>query len=79
MAISGAKLTFCGGENWEYKSSRGRNKPIRETNKKSGDLFFLFRTVKLLYFVGAPFEFNGRAPFKLVTSLLVLKVNANKI
>ena len=34
----------------------GRKKPI-----KSDDLF--------LYLVGAPFEFSGRAPFKLVTPL----------
>ena len=44
MAIRGAKLTFDGGKKiWEYKSFRGRKKPIRKTNKKSGDLFlFVF-------------------------------------
>ena len=31
--------------------------------------FFFLETVKFLYFVGAPFEFSGRAPFKLVTPL----------
>ena len=72
MAIRGAKLTLGGGKKmWEYKSSRGSNKPIRKTNKKGGDLFFFLETVSILYFVGAPFEFNGRAPFKLVTPLLI--------
>ena len=45
MAISGAKLTF-GGENkfWEYKSSRGRKKPItiRKANKKVATFFLFF-------------------------------------
>ena len=58
---------------WEYKSSRrggGGNKPIRKTKKKWRHFFLFFETVKILYFVGAPFEFSGRAPFKLVTPLL---------
>ena len=29
-----------------------------------------YKTVKKLYFVGAPFEFCGRAPFKLITPLI---------
>ena len=65
MAIRDAKLTFgCGKNVWEYKSSRGRNKPIRKTNNKKWQLFvvvFVLETVKILYFVGAP--------FKLVTPL----------
>ena len=36
---------------------------LSEKPKKSGDLFlFVLETVKNLYFVGAPFEFNGHAP-----------------
>ena len=47
-------------------------KAYKKNQKKSGDLFFFFfLTVKLLYSVGAPFEFSGRAPFKLVTPLIV--------
>ena len=70
MAIKGAKLTLGGGEKiWEYKSSRGRNKPIRKTKKKWRHFFFFFLTVKFLYFVGASFELNGRAPFKVVLPL----------
>ena len=68
MAIRGAKLTF-GGRNffWEYKSSRGH---IRKNNKKEAIFVFVFlETVKFLYFIGAPFEFSGRASFKLVTPL----------
>ena len=43
VAIKGAKLTLGGEEKiWEYKSSRGRNKPIRKTKKKWRHfLFFL--------------------------------------
>ena len=70
IGIRGAKLKFGGGK---YKSSReGGNKPIRKP-KKCGDLFFcfFFGDSKILYFVGAPFEFSGRTPFKLVTPLPV--------
>ena len=56
MAIRGAKLTVV-GKNREYKSSRGRKKPIRKTKKKSGaiqtryttdycDLILLFSSLK---------------------------------
>ena len=63
---------------WEKNSGvqklQGSNKPIRKTNKKVATFFFFFffflETVKMLYFVGAPFEFSGRAPFKLVTLLV---------
>ena len=73
MTIRGAKLTFGGGKNfWEYKSSRGSNKPIRKTTKKWRPFLFVLETVKMLYFVRAPFEFRGRAPFKLVTPLGLL-------
>ena len=62
-----AKLTFGVGKHfWEYKSSRGRKQPIRKTKKAAIFLFF----VTFLYFVGAPFEFSGRAPFKPVTPLI---------
>ena len=75
MYHTSAKLTFGGGEKifGGTKSSRGRQKasggakklqgrkkPIRKTEKNSGDLFFFFfffffleETVKN-YFVGAP-------------------------
>ena len=68
MAIRGAKLTFgVGGKIWEYKSSSGRKKPIRIIKEKWATFFL--EKLKMLYFVGAPFEFSGRAPFKLVTPL----------
>ena len=75
MAIRGAKLTFGGGENFlGVQKLQGAQKAYIKNPKKSGDLFcccFFWRqyTVKILYFVGAPFEFSGRAPFKLVTPL----------
>ena len=73
MAIKEAKLTFGGSKkNWEYKSSRGRKKPIRKTNKQKWQPFFsflFFGDSKILYFVWALFEFSGQAPFKLVTPL----------
>ena len=63
-----AKLTFGGGEKYlgvqkapggtkklqgAPKSSRGRKKPIRNTEKIVVTFFFQ-ETVKILYFVGAP-------------------------
>ena len=75
MAIrAGAKLTFGGGKqivgSTKAPGGGGGNKPIRKTKKKWRHFFLFFETVKILYFVGAPFEFSGRAPFKLVTPLL---------
>ena len=75
MAIRGAKLTFGGGK--KNLGVQKLNKPIRKTKKKKWRPFFLFvffflfflETVKCLYFLGAPFGLNGRAPFKLVTPL----------
>ena len=75
MAIRGAKLTFGGGKqifgSKKAPGGGGGQQAYKKNHKKSGDLFFFFlETVKILYFVGAPFEFSGRAPFKLVTPLL---------
>ena len=56
MYHTSAKLTFGGGEKifGVQKAPGGAKKPIRKTEKNSGDLFLIFRTVKMLYFVGAP-------------------------
>ena len=54
---------------WWWETIFGSDKPIRKTKKKWRP-FFILETVKILYFVGAPFELNGRAPFKLVTPML---------
>ena len=72
MAIRGAKLTFGGGVNFlGVQKLQGVQKAYKKNQKKSVDLFYyFFLTVKILYFVGAPYEFSGRAPLKLVTPLL---------
>ena len=67
-------------KSWGFKKLQGGAKiNVRWWENFFGSTKSFRGTVKFLYFVGAPFEFNGRAPFKLVTPLLVLKVNADKI
>ena len=48
-----ANLAFGGREKniWRYKKLQGGKKPVRKTEKKSGDLFFFFflETVKNLW------------------------------
>ena len=77
----GAKLTFGGGKNWEYKSSRGRKKPTRKKNQKVATFFcFYFEDSKMfVLYVGAPFEFSGRAPFKLFTPLDIISIQLSAI
>ena len=63
MAIRGAKLTFDGGGKFlGVRKLQGTQQACKKNQKK-------VVTVKVLYFIGAPFEFNGRAQFKLVTPL----------
>ena len=71
MAERDAKLTFGGGKQiLGVQKAPGDATNLKEKPEKSGDLFlFVLETVKILYLVRAPFEFNGRAPFKLVTPL----------
>ena len=74
MAIRGAKLIVGGGKNLlGVQKLRGRNKPIRKTKKKWRPFFCFLETENFLYFVGTPFESSGRAPFKLVTPLVIGK------
>ena len=50
---------------------QGEQQAYKKNQKKVATYFIFFlETVKFLYFVGAPFELNGRAPFKLVTPML---------
>ena len=73
MAIRGAKLTFVGGKKiLGVQKVQVEQQAFKKNQKKVANFFLLFflKTVKKLYFVGAPFQFSGRAPFKLVTPLI---------
>ena len=61
MSIRDAKLTFGGGKKLGVQKLQGAQKAYKKN-----------QTVKCLYFLVAPFEFSGRAPFKLVTPLVTM-------
>ena len=69
-------MTFGGGKKFlgvQKLQGQGEQQAYKKNNNKKWRPFlFVLETVKMLYFVRAPFEFRGRAPFKLVTPLGLL-------
>ena len=53
---------------WGAQKLQGAQKAYKKNQQqKIGDLFLFVLKTEKNYFVGAPFEFSGRATFKLVT------------